>query len=224
VTVTIGVTNVNNPNPVGTLGTDEESDADLKIRRQSSLAIGSTNSLDSMLANLLAIDGVSDAYVHENYSDITDAYGAVEHSMWAIVEGGADADIAQAIYARRSGGCNMNGAVTENVLRPNGEYFPAQFDRPIYDAIFIRFTLTAKTPGATYVASDVKTALVAALDYTLFEEATSSEVTNLLATITPDFIPTVVEVSTNGSNWFEILTPTTPQEKFTIATGNITIT
>lgn len=223
-TVIVGVTGVNNPDPLGVLGQDEETDADFKIRRQASLAVGSTNSLDSMTANLLDLANVSDVYVHENFTGSTDGYGAVEHSMWAIIEGGAVADIAQIIYSKRSAGCDMNGAVTENVLRPNGEYFPAQFDRPTYDAIHIHFTLTAKVSGASYVAADVKTALVAALDYTLFEPATSAEIINLLEDIVPDFIPTLVEVSTNDADWFEILSPTSPQEKFTIATGNITIT
>jgi len=224
ITVIVGVTALNNPNPAGSIGEDEESDADLKLRRNVSLAVGAKNTLDTMSANLLNIETVTDAYVHENYLSVPDGYGVTAHTMWAIVEGGATADIGQVIYSKKSPGCNMKGTVTENVLRPNGEYFPAQFDRPSYDAIHIKFTLTPRQAGLTYDADDVKAALVAALDYKIFGKATSAEITDLLLIIVPDFIPTLVEVSTDDINWFEILSPTTPQQKFTIAVGNITIT
>jgi uncharacterized phage protein gp47/JayE len=222
VTVVVGVTVVNNPSPVGTLGQDEESDADLKLRRQISMAVGSTNSLDALRANLANIDTVTDSYVWENYTGSNDGF-IDGHSIWAIVEGGADADIAQAIYAKRSAGCGMNGDEAVNVLQPNGDYFEVKFDRPEYTPLWLRFELDPKISGASYVEADVKTALVAALTYNLYDSANSADVVTALHDILPLFIPSEVEISTNESNWYEIIAAADPQHKFTLSTDHITI-
>jgi uncharacterized phage protein gp47/JayE len=223
VTIVIGVTAVNNPNPVGTLGQDEETDADLKIRRQASLAGAATNSLDSLYTLLRNTDGVTDALVWENYTSVPDIYGVPGHTIWPIIEGGAAADIALDIYAKRSAGCGMYGSVSEDVLQPNGSYFTIYFDRPIYVPIYIHFYLTPRSPSATYDPATVKAALAAQLDFTIFKVADNADITGLLLDIVPSHIPTGVEISTDNVNWFEILTPSTPQEKFTVDAINITI-
>jgi len=223
VTVVVGVTAVNNPDPAGEIGVAEESDAELRIRRQVSTAIASTGAVPSILSNILNIEAVSDAYVWENYTGSPDIYSVPGHSIWAVVEGGADQSIGEVIYAKRSAGCGMVGSETVNVLQPNGEYFVAQFDRPIYVPLSIHFSLTEKVPGVSYDEATVKAALAAGLDFKIFEEADAASVTNLLATIVPQFIPTGVEVSINDINWFEIIDPTDPQHKFTVSAANITI-
>ena len=223
VTVVIGVTVVNNPAPVGVVGQDEETDADLRLRRQASLAIGSTNSLDSLRAALANLDAVTDSYVWENYTRVADAYGVPGNTIWAIVEGGAAADIGAAIYAKRSAGCGMFGSEAVDVTQPNGDIFEVAYDLPEYVPIYIHFTLTPRFPTASYDAATVKAALVAGLDYKLFDPADAAAVTTLLATIVPSFIPSICEVSDDGFTWVEILTPTDPQHKFTIDVANITI-
>ena len=292
VTVVVGVTAVNNPTAASVLGLDEESDADLKLRRQSSLAIGSRSSVDSMYSYLANIATVSDALVWENfkassqlftglttgetpadgatlvqatsgatatvsdisadgqYLEITDVSGTFDtthvvtgtnpstntftftpaalviepNSIWAIVEGGTDAAIGAVIYAQKSAGCNMNGVETVNVVRPNGDVFVAQFDRPDYVALQIHFYLTAKVSGASYTAGDVTAALAAALTYNLYEGADSASIVEALATIVPYFSPTGVEISEDGgSNWAEIVNPDSPNKKYTIAAADITI-
>jgi uncharacterized phage protein gp47/JayE len=119
VTYVVGVTGINNPSVATIIGVDEETDANYKIRRQASTALPSTNSLDSMIANLLNIDGVTDAIVHENYTSSPDIYDTPANCIWAVVEGGADDDIAQVIYAERSAGCNMEGAQEITIQRPD---------------------------------------------------------------------------------------------------------
>ena len=223
VTVIVGVTEVNNPDPAGTLGVDEESDADLKLRRQVSSGIGSENSLDSLRANLLNLENATDVYVHENHTGSVDGYSVCGHTIWPIVEGGSAPDIAQVIYAKRSAGCGMHGGESESVLRPNGSYFEINYDRPTYVPLHIHFSLTAINEGDEYDGDEIKAAIVDQLSYTIFETATSEKITDLLLSIAPLFIPTGVEVSSNGSNWFEILALDSPSKKYTVATGNITI-
>jgi uncharacterized phage protein gp47/JayE len=146
------------------------------------------------------------------------------NSIWAIVEGGSAADIGAVIYAQKSPGCNMNGIETVNVTRPNGDIFVAQYDEPIYVSLKIKFYLTAKTSSATYDPTTLKAALVSALSYNLFQAADSAGIVEALAVIAPYYSPTGVLISKDGgSNYAEIVSPNTPQHKFTIAAADITI-
>lgn len=223
VTVVVGVTSVNNPSGASSIGEDEEADADLKVRRQVSMAISTTNSLDSLRANLLNLDEVSDVYVHENFAGADDEYSVPGHTIWPIVEGGETEDIAQAIYAKRSAGCGMHGTVEEVVVRPNGEEITIKFDRPDYVPLFIQFYLTAKTAGATYDADELKASLAEQLTYNIFETANAAEITTLLQQLAPLHTPSGVEISDDEITWVEILACDTPQNKFTVSATNIEI-
>lgn len=288
VTVVVGVTAVNNPTGAGTIGVDEESDADLKVRRQASLAISGSNSLDAMRSNLNNLTGVSDARVWENYLgtpqlftgtlagdppvegaaltqavsgatatvsaiktgylDITGESGTFDfenevtgvnpdtseftftpvafvkrNSMWAIVEGGTAADIGEAIYTYRSAGCGMNGEESEIVDQPNGDPFEVLYDLPVYVPIYIQFYLTAKRAGVSYDAATVKAYIADNISLKLYESIGSQTIYDLLAQIAPNHTPTDVELSVDETNWSEILTPASPQQKFSLDAANIDI-
>jgi len=232
VTIVIGVTVVNNPDPADSIGANEESDADLRLRRQVSLATGSRNSVDAMRSDLLNTTSVTDAYVYDNYTSSNDTSFAgltiPSHTMWAIVEGGSNADIAASMYANLGyGGMFLSGTsdVTEPIQQPTGDWFDIKFNRPIYQALDIKFTLTAKKVGASYTAATVQAALAAALSYSLYEKATSQDIVEALATIVPLFTPTAVLISLHTvARWTEIKTPANPQTKFTVAAVDIAIT
>ncbi len=50
--------------------------------------------------------------------------------------------IATAILSKKSGGCNYNGSVTQNVTEPaSGQVYPVKFDRAIEIPILIRVTI-----------------------------------------------------------------------------------
>ena len=85
VTVVLGVDSVNNPTVQSLIGTDEESDYALRIRRQQSVSLASQGFLTSTLAALKNVEGVVSAVVYENNSGATDADGIPSHSIWAIV-------------------------------------------------------------------------------------------------------------------------------------------
>jgi hypothetical protein len=51
------------------------------------------------------------------------------HSIWCIVDGTAtDADIAQAIYRKRSAGCGMKGIQSYNVTQLDSSEFEINWD------------------------------------------------------------------------------------------------
>ena len=223
VSIVLGVTTLNNPTGVTTLGIDEETDSQFKARRALSFALQATGPADAVQAALLQVTGVTDAKVDENDSGTTVA-GVAAHSIWCIVEGGDPIAIAQAIYAKKSGGCGMTGGVTQEITRPNGGTFTAKFDRPAYTNIYVKFTVSPKTVGVVIDQAYIKAALVAGLVYTLGEQEYSNNITNLLETIQPNCWYTGVLLSTNGTDWYEILTPADVQHKFLADVSRVAIT
>ena len=87
VTIVLGVVSVNNPTTYSTLGINEESDAQLKIRRAKSVSLRAEGFYQALIAALENIPGVTTAIVIENDTSATDTDGIPGHSIWVIVGG-----------------------------------------------------------------------------------------------------------------------------------------
>jgi uncharacterized phage protein gp47/JayE len=124
-----GWTSVTNSNDA-TLGQDEESDANLRIRRKNSTAISSTGNTEAVAGALLALDGVLSSVVKENETGSVDLDGISAHSIACITEGGTAADIANSIYNTKSSGCNTFGALTETIVNSEGFDKDINYGRP----------------------------------------------------------------------------------------------
>lgn len=101
----------------GVPGVNEESAADFEFRRQNSVAVNALNSIQSVLAAVLAVPNVVDAYVTDNSTNATVNTGATNYpiaanSIYVAVAGGAQADIAKAIWSKKSLGCAYNGSTS----------------------------------------------------------------------------------------------------------------
>ncbi len=101
----------------GVPGVNEESAADFEFRRQNSVAVNALNSIQSVLAAVLAVPNVVDAYVTDNSTSATVNTGATNYpvaanSIYVAVAGGAQADIAKAIWSKKSLGCAYNGSTS----------------------------------------------------------------------------------------------------------------
>lgn len=108
----------------GTLGVDVESRADFEFRRKNSVAANAVNSPQSIYAAVLAVDGVLDAYVIDNplgsaVLEGSTNYSVSANSVYVAVVGGAEADIAAAIWSKKSLGCNYNGNTSYTVYDDN---------------------------------------------------------------------------------------------------------
>ena len=96
----------------GVPGAFVESATDFAYRMAQSVAINATGSLPSIYAALFNVANVIDVYCTENVTGNPVTIGAqtlAAHSLWACVAGGASADIAAAIWKKKSLGCNYNG-------------------------------------------------------------------------------------------------------------------
>jgi uncharacterized phage protein gp47/JayE len=223
VTVTLGVTDINNPSAASIIGDDEETDMALKIRHSASFNLAATGPADAMEAALRSVSDVTDAIVVENDTSGT-VLGIPARSIWAIVEGGANNDIGQAIYSKKIPGCGQKGAEEVTITRPNGTTFVGKFDRPVYENLYIRFTIVPKYSGVTFDTDAIKASLVAALHYSLRQSANIGDVVVAMLAIAPNGFLTTVGVSDNGTDWDDVLDPTDYQHKFVLDVSRITVT
>jgi uncharacterized phage protein gp47/JayE len=98
------------------LGRDEETDEELRLRRAASTATPAQSVPDSVYGAIANIPQVVQVRLYENYTEQVDPVtGLPPHSFSAIVEGGADQDIANAIWNRASIGATQVGNVTVTI-------------------------------------------------------------------------------------------------------------
>lgn len=131
----------------GVKGRDVESRADFENRRRQSVALNAKGALPSVRAAVLAVPGVLDAYTEENEKNVPVTIGGVTlspHSIYVAAVGGVAADIATAIWAKKSPGCDMNGNTTVIVHDTDGYSVPCPSYRITFQipaALPIRFAV-----------------------------------------------------------------------------------
>lgn len=141
------------------VGRDEETDAELRIRRvQSTQALGQ-NLVDSLFGQLLNIDGVEDAVVISNGTDAP-VGGIPAHQFLSSVLGGADVDIADAIWKNTPQGILSFGTTT--VIHTDTQGFPQEvkFTRPDDVDIYFKIDITTDATFPGTGEADIKTAVV----------------------------------------------------------------
>lgn len=228
VTVVIGVTNVNNSSAPTTIGQNEETDAQLRVRRQLSVANSSTGYLNGMLGKILALDGVTDAVLYENPTNVTDSDGLPPHSTWLVVDGGSNADIADVIYQNKSYGSNLKGEVEVDIITASDGLFVAKFDRPTAQDLYIRFDINKTIPNYVFSEDIIKEYIVDNVTYTIGQFAETSRITcSAIEAITSQGgggVPINVEISDDGSTWTDFLPTPDLDDQWTLDVSRITIT
>lgn len=221
VTVVPGVTSVNNPTAANSIGEDEESDFDLRIRRRASVALPALGYLDAIQAEIENLDNVSEVIVLENDTGTTDGDGTPGHTIWAIVEGGDPAEIADVLYKKKTAGAGMRGAVVVDITRVDGGNFQAKFDRPVTQDFYIRFTLTF---NGTVDTADLKQQIVNGISWGIGADGRADTVTSFVHGINAAYVITGMEVSDDGAAWAEVVPVSSPINRFVNDTSRITIT
>ena len=138
-----GWESITNPT-AGVIGTNEESTQAYEYRREQTVAANGQGSGPSVYGAVFDVPGVVDVFYIENDTSAPVAYGSTAYilpanSMFVGVIGGATAAIAQAIYTKKSPGCNMAGNTTSIVSDPSG-YLPPI---PTYQITFNNNSLNA---------------------------------------------------------------------------------
>lgn len=143
------------------LGRNIETDAAARVRRDELLALGGSSVVDAIRSKVRAVDGVLLVRVFENTTPAT-VDGIPPHAVEALVLGGSNNDVAQAIWESRPGGILAHGAASGTATDTEDEEHSVAFTRPEGIAIHVEVDLTkdALTWPSDGVAQ-VKAAIVA---------------------------------------------------------------
>jgi len=228
VTIIGGVTGVNNPSAAISVGQTQETDPQLRVRRERSVSLTSNGYLNGLRAYLLALAGVSDAEVYENVTDSTDGNGIPPHGIWCVVDGGASSDIGNAIYVKKAPGANMKGSQSVDITTPSGVVFIAKYDQPTPENLYLNFTIKTTVAGFSFNTSAISAYIAANLSYEVGAYAETSALTTLAAQAINSLggggVPVLMTISIDNSTWTDFLEPSTLSSQFTVAAAHINIT
>jgi uncharacterized phage protein gp47/JayE len=144
-----GVTSVSNLLE-GITGRKTETDPQLRIRREKSVAILSNSLIDSIYSRIASINGVSDVRVYHNNTTAIDSLGIDPHSVWIIVKGGIDSDIANAIMTTISLGAGTTGSETVAWIDSVGYPHDVKFGRSSETDIFVDVSIVSPNYNSAF--------------------------------------------------------------------------
>lgn len=158
VTPTYGWTSVTNVS-AAVLGQPAETDAQLRARQAISIALPSKTLLVGTMGAIASINGVTRYNIFENPTGSPDSYGTPAHSITCVVEGGAQGDIAYAIY-NNSNYAYTNGTTEVDVTDPvYGFVTQIHFYRPTYKPIDVVMTIHLLPGGTSALLTQINTAI-----------------------------------------------------------------
>ena len=137
-----GWDSITNPSD-GVIGSNVESDASFRARRAASVAVNAVAVNDAVLANVLAAPNVLDAYVTDNptASPVTiQGQTIAANALYVCASGGAQTDIATAIWKKKPPGIPMTGSTSVTVYDTGSGY---QVPYPSYT---IKYQVAASLP------------------------------------------------------------------------------
>lgn len=166
---------------------------------------------------LLHFDGVDTSTTILDTSD-----GQPSHSIWVIVQGGEDSDIANIIYLYRNAGCGMKGDESVLIEQVDGSDFEILFDRPEAEDLYIQFSLDAINGGS--IDEDyVKEQLVANYILGVNEEADVTSIGEIIRQIDSNLVAYDIEISDDGATWTHLLENSAEDKYWELDTARITV-
>lgn len=148
-------------------GTKQESDDDFRQRIEDARYKG-ISLLEAIKAKLVNVDNVKSCFAYDNYTNQTITYDGVDidaHSLVVIVDGGANQDIAEAIFKAKTGGTGYTAisgqSVTVNVV--DGAFnvtYPVTFNRPEIKSFKISIQVKNISYEGSDLAGDIKAAIM----------------------------------------------------------------
>lgn len=144
------------------IGTVDESNEDLRARREVELQFSGSSPLDAISADVAHVEGVTAVRTFHNPTDSIDSDGLPKHSVEVVLSGGDDQDVADGIFAAVAGGIQTFGTTTMTVTDAAGIDHDVSFTRPDEVDIYLDLTLTVDDDDYPLDGDDlVKAAVVA---------------------------------------------------------------
>jgi len=215
------ITAVTNEENCYLIGTEEESDVQLRLRRSRSVNLGSTAFIEALEAALADSAGVSFVRVYENSSNLTNEWGMPPHSIWPIVAGGDDLVIAQIIDQKRHIGAAMYGQISQ-IVESRYHTGAIKFDRPKDIVVNVRVTLSLLGPPLIS-ADSLKNYLVTNCKVGIYEAIDITAISKLIKTYAPNVVVEDCALSRTANQWHSFLKPQLPVEHFRLSENAIVI-
>jgi len=142
------------------VGREVETDPAMRTRREDDLTAQGTSPVDAIRADLQAVPDVTEAFVFDNPADVADGDGVPPHSIEAVVSGGADAAIREALWHAVAGGIRSHGDVSGTVVDSQGFSHTVDFSEPTQKTIHVIVELTKNSDYPADGDAQVKLAIV----------------------------------------------------------------
>lgn len=138
------------------LGSHVEDDSKLRVRQSQSTAQASLTMLEGTSGAVAQVKNVRRSKIYENDTNIVNERGLPPHSITAVVEGGEDKEIANAIWVHKGVGCMTNGDVVIDIIDSKGQTTPIKFFRPTYVDIDVTINVKQLNSYTSETTEDIK--------------------------------------------------------------------
>lgn len=154
-----GLDEVNNFS-FGTAGRQEETDSELYQRYHKGVWHTGAGTAESIQANLLKVEGVNHAVVYENKSNTLNDFGMPAHSLYCVVKGGLDANIAQVILKYAPAGITLHGSSTVTAKDSQKINQIIKFGRPRKVYIWVNVIVNTFVDQGEFAATGYSTKII----------------------------------------------------------------
>jgi len=137
-------------------GQDQETDSEFRIRFLTAGASGDAWTIAALQTALLEVDGVTSAKAFENDTTTINDLGMPQKSIYAVVNGGTDEDIAQVIYDKSNHGIYRYGSEEVTITDERGEDVIIRFDRPAEVTLEYNLSITPLSFTATDIEAEIE--------------------------------------------------------------------
>jgi len=229
-TIVVGVTSIV-ASVDSAVGVDEETDEQLRVRRNRSLENPALSTIGGLFAKLANTPGVTDIRVYENNTDTTDSDGIPAHYTYSVVEGGEIGDIVETIVKNKTAGAGTLGSVSGNYIetltRPDGSTFTIthtmQFDRPLFVSVYITVTATRRDPAIPIDAVLIAQKIADSVLY-IGDNLLASSLYAKAYQAGSDYYLTDLLISDDNAVFTDERLISAINEKYVISVSNITVT
>ena len=159
ITPILGWDSVTNPQEAS-VGRYEETDEELRLRWRNTKFQFATNIVESLYSAVFSLEGVSNAVIYENDTDVVDGNGVLPHSFLTLVDGGLSSDVATAIWRNRPTGIRSQGNTSVDIIDSFGYVRTINFSRPTEVQVYIEIDLETNNRFPEDGEQKIKEALI----------------------------------------------------------------
>ena len=123
------------------VGKEIETDAELRLRREKTLAFPGACTVEAIRSKLLDIDEVEAAIVYDNFTEEYDSDGRSPKSLECVVLGGENQDIFDTIWSTKPASIRLIGDVVGTITDSQGFVREIKFSRPTEVTVYLEIDL-----------------------------------------------------------------------------------